>query len=102
MAAIIEFGLIEHEMNKSRTWAELFGIRKMREQNLTVFSDTHYSDSKITFDVLTDLFLALICCLSVLNLVLIKELLQDYFSRKPSQPDINVQNINTNSKLVSK
>jgi len=85
-------------MSKSRLWAESKGIQMMREQNITVFSDTNNSDSEITFRVLANLFLALICCISSFNLVLIQELLNNYFSKRSSKHEINVMNINTNSK----
>jgi hypothetical protein len=82
MELIVESGLIIREQEKRKAYSELHGIISMQAMAPTVNYDNENSDD-ITFDILKDLFILLICCLSITNCVFIAEILYNFlFNRK--------------------
>ncbi len=74
MELIVESGFIIREQKKRRAYFKLYGIIHMQAMAPTVNYDNENSDD-ITFDTLKDLFILLICCLSITKCVLIAEIL---------------------------
>jgi hypothetical protein len=77
MELIVESGFVIREHGKRKAYAKMHGIIYMRAKAPTVNYDNQNSDD-ITFDTLKDLFILLICCLSITNCVLIAEILYNF------------------------
>jgi hypothetical protein len=82
MEMIVESGFIIREQEKRKAYVKLHGIINMQAMAPTVNYDNQNSD-EITFDVLKDLFILLICCLSITNSVLIAEILYNFLFNRP-------------------
>jgi hypothetical protein len=85
MELIVESGFIIRMQEKNNAYVKLHGIIKMQAMASTVNYDNQNSDD-ITFDILKDLFILLICCLSITNFVLIAEILYNFLFNRPSLP----------------
>ncbi len=77
MEFIVESGFIIRERERGKAYRKLHGIINMQAMALTVNYDNENSDD-ITFDILKDLFILLIFCLSITNCVFIAEILYNF------------------------
>jgi hypothetical protein len=80
MELIVESGFIIAMQEKDNAYAKLHSI--IEAMASTVNYDNQNSDD-ITFDTLKDLFILMICCLSITNCALIAEILYNFLLNRP-------------------